>query len=278
MTDYYNTLGVHRDASQDEIKQAFRRMAAQHHPDRGGDTATFQEVQAAYATLSDPEKRHQYDNPQPQFGGGGFHFDGNMPPGFENFFAQAFGQGGNPFFGQGFRQPQRNRNLNLQTTITLEEAYLGKNLVANVGLPSGLEQVLEVKIPPGVRDGTVLRLAGMGDDTYNNVPRGDIHLTINIQPHHIYQRQGDDLVRTLTINCFDAILGKTVKFDTLDGKTLEVNVTPGTQPGQTLAVQGYGMPYMADPRMKGRLLLEISITIPTDLNQQQKDLVKQLIS
>jgi curved DNA-binding protein len=278
MTDYYQTLGVPRNASQDEIKQAFRKLAAQHHPDRGGDTAMFQEVQAAYATLSDPEKRQQYDNPQPQFGGGGFHFGGGVPPGFEDFFAQAFGQGGNPFFGQGFRQPQRNRNLNLQTTITLEEAYLGKNLMANVGLPSGLEQVLEVKIPPGVRDNTVLRLAGMGDDTYNNVPRGDIHLTINIQPHHIYQRQGDDLLRTLTVSCFDAILGKTVKFDTLDGKTLEVNVAPGTQPGQTLAVQGYGMPYMADPRMKGRLLLEINITIPTDLNQQQKDLVKQLIS
>jgi len=277
MTDYYQTLGVPRGAGQDEIKQAYRRLAAQHHPDRGGDTATFQEVQVAYATLSDPEKRQQYDNPQLQFGGGGFHFGGGVPPGFEDFFAQAFGNG-NPFFGQGFRQPQRNRNLNLQTTITLEEAYLGKNLMANVGLPSGLEQVLEVKIPPGVRDGTVLRLAGMGDDTYNNVPRGDIHLTINIQPHHIYQRQGDDLLRTLTVSCFDAILGKTVKFDTLDGKTLEVNVAPGTQPGQTLAVQGYGMPYMADPRMKGRLLLEINITIPTDLNQQQKDLVKQLIS
>jgi DnaJ-class molecular chaperone len=276
MTDHYQTLGVPRNAGPDEIKQAYRRLAAQHHPDRGGDTAKFQEIQAAYAVLSDPEQRAQHDNPQ--FGGGGFHFGGGVPPGFEDFFAQAFGQGGNPFFGQGFRQPQRNRNLNLQTTITLEEAYLGKNLMANVGLPSGLEQVLEVKIPPGVRDGTVLRLAGMGDDTYNNVPRGDIHLTINIQPHHIYQRQGDDLLRTLTVSCFDAILGKTVKFDTLDGKTLEVNVAPGTQPGQTLAVQGYGMPYMADPRMKGRLLLEINITIPTDLNQQQKDLVKQLIS
>jgi curved DNA-binding protein len=278
MTDHYQTLGVPRNAGPDDIKQAYRRLAAQHHPDRGGDTAKFQEIQAAYAVLSDPEQRAQHDNPQPQFGGGGFHFGGGMPPGFDDFFAQAFGQGGNPFFGQGFRQPQRNRNLNLQTTITLEEAFLGKNLMANVGLPSGLEQVLEVKIPPGVRDNTVLRLAGMGDDTYNNVPRGDIHLTINIQSHHIYQRQGDDLLRILTVSCFDAILGKTVKFDTLDGKTLEVNVAPGTQHGQTLAVQGYGMPYMADPRMKGRLLLEINITIPTDLNQQQKDLVKQLIS
>jgi curved DNA-binding protein len=278
MTDYYQTLGVPRGASPDEIKRAYRKMAANHHPDRGGDTAKFQEIEEAYRTLSDPQKRQQYDNPAPQFGGGGFHFGGGMPPGFEDFFAQAFGNNNNPFFGQGFRQPQRNRTLNLQTTITLEEAYLGKNLMANVGLPSGLEQVLEVKIPPGVRDGTVLRLAGMGDDTYNNVPRGDIHLTINIQPHHIYQRQGDDLLRDLTISCFDAILGTTIKFDTLDNKTLEINIAPGTQHGQILAVQGYGMPYMADQRMKGRMLLEVKITIPADLNQRQKDLVKQIIS
>lgn len=280
MTDYYQTLGVHKNANPDEIKYAFRKMAAQHHPDRGGDTAVFQAVQAAYATLSDPEKRQQYDNPQPQFGGGGFHFNGGAPAGMEEFFAQAFGGGNNHPFGNifGQRQPQRNRTLNLQTIITLEEAYLGKNVVANVKLPSGLEQVLEVKIPPGVRDNTVLRLAGMGDDTFSNVPRGDIHLTVSIQPHHIYQRQGDDLIRKLFISCFDAILGKTTKFNTIDEKVLEINIAPGTQHGQTLAIQGYGMPYMTDQSMKGRLLLEINILVPTDLNQQQKDLVKQIIS
>lgn len=280
MTDYYQTLGVPRSASQDEIKQAYRKLAGQHHPDRGGDTAKFQEIQAAYAVLSNPEQRAQHDNPNPfggNNGGHGFHFGGGVPPGFEDFFAQAFG-GGSSFFGQGFRQPQRNRNLNLQASITLEEAFLGKNLMANVRLPSGLEQVLEVKIPPGVRDGTVLRLAGMGDDTYSNVPRGDIHLTVSIQPHHIYTRQGDDLLRALTISCFDAILGKTIKFDTIDGKTLEVNINPGTQHGQILAVQNYGMPHMADQRMKGRLLLEINITVPADLTEQQKDLVRQIIS
>ena len=276
MTDYYQTLGVHKDATPDEIKYAFRKMAAQHHPDRGGNTSVFQEVQAAYATLSDPEKKVQYDNPQPQ----GFHFNGAGPAGMEEFFAQAFGNGHNNPFGNMFgqRQPQRNRTLNLQTIITLEEAYLGKNVVANVRLPSGLEQVLEVKIPPGVRDNTVLRLAGMGDDTFSNIPRGDIHLTVSIQPHQIYQRQGDDLIRKLSISCFDAILGKTTKFNTIDEKVLEINIAPGTQHGQTLAVQGYGMPYMTDQRMKGRLLLEINIFVPTDLNQQQKELVKQIIS
>lgn len=278
MTDHYQTLGVPKNAAPDEIKQAYRRLAAQHHPDRGGDTAKFQEIQSAYAVLSDPEQRAQHDNPQPQFGGGGFHFGGGVPNGFEDFFAQAFGQGGNPFFGQGFRQPQRNQNLNLQTVIGLEEAYLGKNLMANIRLPSGLEQVLEVKIPAGVRDGTVLRLAGMGDDTYNTMPRGDIHLTIGIHLHHIYTRQGDDLHRTLTVTCFDAILGKTIKFDTIDGKLIEVYINPGTQHGQIMAVQNYGMPNMADQRIKGRLLLEVNISIPSDLSDLQKNLVKQIIS
>lgn len=276
MTDHYQTLGVNRDANPDEIKRAFRRLASQHHPDKGGDTQKFQEIQGAYDTLSDPEKRSRYDNPQPQHGG--FHFGGGgggMPPGFEDIFSQMFG-GGQPF---GFhpRQPQRNRTMNLQATITLEEAFHGKVLMAQIGLPSGREQMLEVKIPPGIREGTVLRLAEMGDDTYSNLSRGDIHLSVNIQPHHIYQRQGDDLVRTLSINCFEAILGKHVKFETLDNKTLEVNVHSGTQDGQILAVQGYGMPNMSDARMRGRLLLEINVTIPTNLTEAQKDLVRQII-
>ena len=277
MADHYQTLGVERNANQDEIKRAYRKLAAQHHPDRGGDTAKFQEIQGAYAILSDIEKKSQYDNPQPQFHGN--PFGGSVPPGMEDFFAQAFG-GQSPFgdiFGR--RQvPQRNRTLNLQTTILLEEAFAGKDLMANIGLPSGREQMLEVKIPPGVRDGTVLRLSGMGDDSIPGVPRGDIHLTIAIQPHNIYQRQGDDLIRNLSINCFDAILGKTIAFDTLDNKTLEVTIHPGTQHGQILAVQNYGMPYMGDQRMKGRLLLEIKVTIPTTLNEQQKNLIRQIIS
>jgi DnaJ-class molecular chaperone len=274
--DYYSILGVAKNAAPDEIKKAYRSLASKHHPDKGGNTAKFQEIQTAYATLSDPDKRAQYDNPQPQFGGGGF---GGVPPGFEDAFAQMFGGGGNPFFGGGFRQqPQRNRTLNLQTVITLEEAYTGKDVVASVKLPSGLDQVFEVKIPAGVREGTTLRLAGMGDDTYSHMPRGDLHLTIDIQPHHLYQRQGDDLFRSLSITCFEAILGKTITFDTLDKRTLEINIAPGTQHGQILAVQNYGMPHMGDNRMKGRLLLEIKITVPTNLTEGQKDLVKQIIS
>ena len=274
MTDYYSILGVGKNADQNEIKQAYRKMAAKHHPDRGGNTAEFQKIQSAYDTLGDPQKRSEYDNPQPQMGG--FHFGGgSMPPGFDDIFAQFAGFGG-PQFGFGFRQqPPRNKTLNIQTTITLEEAFEGKNLIANLTLPSGKNQTIEVKIPAGVQDGMVLRLNGMGDDSISNQPRGDIHLTINIHNHSIFRREGDDLVMPLKINAIDAMLGKTVKIKSIDGKQLEVNINPGTQHGQVLALQGYGMPNMNDNRYLGRLLLPVEIEIPTNLSEAQKDLLKK---
>lgn len=273
MADYYNILGVDRSASQDDIKKAYRKLAAKHHPDRGGDTAKFQEISAAYDTLSDPNKRSQYDNPAPQ----GFQQYGGMPPGFEDILR---GFGGGPFgdiFG-GRRQPVRNRTLNLQTQITLEEAFIGKELVANVQLPSGRDQVLEIKIPAGVRDGTTLRLAGMGDDSVSNMPRGDIHLTIQIIPHGKFHREGDDLIMKLDISCFDAILGTSVQFDSIDGKTLETNIPAGIQHGQLMNIQGQGMPIMSNNRMRGRLLIEIGIKIPTTLTDVQKEELRKIIS
>jgi len=273
MADYYSTLGINKTAGQDEIKKAYRRLASQHHPDKGGDTAKFQQIEEAYRILSDPEKRQQYDNPAPQ----GFQQFGGMPPGFEDMMSQMFGGGGfGDIFGrQRYQQPQRNRTLNIQTTITLEEAFYGKDLIASLGLPSGREQMIEVKIPAGVQDGTVLRLSQMGDDTLQNVPRGDIHLTINISAHNVLQRQGDDLVLELDVNCIDAILGKTFFIDTIDKKTLELSLKAGTQHGQIMAANGYGMPKMNDHRFRGRLLIVINIKIPTNLTEAQKQLLKE---
>ena len=131
--NYYETLGVSKNATPDEIKRAFRKLASQHHPDKGGDTQKFQEIQAAYDTLGDPEKKAAYDNPQPQF-----QQFGGMPSGFEDIF-NAFG-GGNPFGDMFGRRPQRqqprNKTLNLQTGISLEDAFFGKDLTLSVTLPT----------------------------------------------------------------------------------------------------------------------------------------------
>jgi curved DNA-binding protein len=271
--DHYSTLGIDRNSGPDDIKRAYRKLASQHHPDKGGDTAKFQQIEEAYRTLSDPEKRSQYDNPQPQFGGGGFN---GVPQGFEHIFSQMFGSG-NPFdpFGQR-RQPQQNRTLNIQTAITLEEAYHGKDLIANLQLPSGRNQTIEVRIPEGVYDGVTLRLSGMGDDSIPNLPRGDIHLTVNVQEHSKYQRQGDDLVLNLNVNCIDAMLGKTESVMTIDNRLLEIKITPGIQHGQMLSAAGYGMPKMGDNRYKGRLLMQINIAVPRDLTETQLNKLKEI--
>lgn len=272
MDDHYTTLGVGKTATQDEIKTAYRKLASKHHPDRGGDTAVFQKIQAAYDVLSNAEKRAAYDNPQSQE----FNFNGGMPPGFEDIF-QAFNMNGfGDIFGhRRYHQPQRNRTLNLQTTITLAEAFTGKELVATIKLPSGKEQVVSVKIPAGVTDGTTLRLQGMGDDTFPNLPRGDVHLTVTVIPDSKFERQGDDLITEVDIDAFDAILGTDVNIETIDGKTLTVTIKPGTQPGSMLGAQGYGMPNMHDNKFKGRLLLKIKVTIPSLLTEEQKQLIRQ---
>jgi curved DNA-binding protein len=268
MTNYYQTLGINKSASDEDIKRAYRKMAMRHHPDRGGDQAEFQKIQEAYNVLSDPQKRQQYDNPQPQFQH--FHNGGPVPPGFEDLFRQF----GFHFNGDHFQRQQRNRNLNLQTTITLEESLNGKELIANIILPSGKEQIINVKIPPGVSDGMTLRLREIGDDLIPGVPRGDVHLTINVAPHPDFQRQGDDLIKNVDISAFDAMLGFTLPVYTLDQRLLEVNIPAGSQHGTTLSIQGHGMPNVNDTRFRGRLLLNLRIIIPT-LNQTQIELVKR---
>ena len=276
--DFYQTLGVTRNSSADEIKQAYRRLAAKHHPDRGGDPEKFKEIQIAYDTLSDLGKKQQYDNPMPEHGF--FHFDqGQHDPHFQHVFTQFFGGGGagSPFdfFGSQFRnQPQRNKTINLSAEISLEEAFYGKELMFNVILPTGRNQAVNIKIPPGVNDGTVLRVSQLGDDSFPNVPRGDIHLTIAVRPHQYYNRQGDDLIKDLNISAIDAMLGTKLTVNTIDGKTIEVNVNPGIQHGQVLSAAGYGMPNVSDNRFRGRFLMPVNIVIPTNLSQSQKDLLE----
>jgi DnaJ-class molecular chaperone len=149
-------------------------------------------------------------------------------------------------------------------------------MIANLQLPSGRNQTLEIKIPAGVGDGTTLRLNQMGDDSISNIPRGDIHLTVQVQPHPIFQRQGDDLVKSVEVNCIDAMLGKTIQVTTIDNKTLDINIPPGTQHGQTLGAAGYGMPKVNDNRFKGRLLVVINIIVPKNLNDAQKTILRQI--
>jgi curved DNA-binding protein len=274
--DYYKTLGIDKTASPDEIKKAFRSLASKHHPDKGGDTAKFQEIQEAYATLSDPDKKSQYDNPSP-FGNnpnGGWQ-QADMPQGFEHFFSQF---GSSPFgdiFGH--QRSARNRNINLQTEITLEDAFAGKDVIASYRLGGGQERSFEVKIPAGVQDGITLRIAGAGEQSYQHIPPGDAMLTVRVLSHPRFQRNNNDLIEQITISVWEALLGKDIEVTTVSGEKLTIKIKEGTQPDAMLRIQGYGMPDMRNPRIRGNHMISIKIHVPTNLTEFQKNTIRSIL-
>jgi curved DNA-binding protein len=270
--NYYDILGVSKNATQEEIKKSYRKLASQHHPDRGGDTARFQEIQVAYDTLSDPQKREEYDNPRSQFTGG-FNQQG-WPGGFEDLFSHFGGDLGS-IFG---RQARRNRNINLQTEITLEEAYHGKEVFATYRVDSGQERTFEVKIPPGVQDGISLRVAGAGSHHIPNMPPGDAILTVRVVPHSRFQRNGNDIIEQVEIDAWEAMLGKTIVIISIGGQELKMQINPGTQPDSLYRLAGYGMPDMRNPSIKGNHMVLVKVKIPTNLTEYQKNTIKSFIS
>lgn len=268
MTSHYNTLGVEKSATQHEIKSAYRKLVMQHHPDKGGDVDKFQEISEAYVTLSDTDKRSQYDNPTQHTG----RFNNGPPPGFEDIFSpeSPFGN----IFGFRNRAPT-NSHIQFSTTITLEEVFTGKEIVAGIILPSGREQAINIKIPVGIHTGDTLKLSGMGDDSITSAPRGDILLNVQVEDHPNFHRSGDDLIKEVEINCIDAMLGKKLDVVSIDNRNLQMDIPAGTQNDAVFNLSGFGMPNFNSPDRRGRLLLKIKINVPI-LTDEQKDILRTL--
>lgn len=265
--NYYDILGVTSSSSQDEIKRAFRKLAIEKHPDRGGNVAEFQKISEAYEILKDPDKRAAYDNPQDRR-----YFNG-VPPGFEDLFAN-FQGGFEEIFGFRPRYP-RNHTLSFQVSISLEDSFNGKEIVTNIRLPSGKEQIVNIKIPAGIQDGMTLRLSGIGDTSIAGAPPGDVHITVQVQPHKDFKRVGDNIQQELIIDAFEAMLGTSKQIKSVDGKILNVVIAAGTQPDSWLKFDGYGMPNVNDKRLRGSMLLNIKVSIPVMLTEYQKQLINQ---
>lgn len=229
MTNHYNTLGVDRNSSPDEIKKAYRKLASQHHPDKGGDTATFQNIQTAYDILSDPQKRQHYDNPQPQ-GFGGF---AGSPGGFQ-FHTQGFDF--NEVFGHMFRNNNgfQNPTATFRTTIwlSLEQVYHGGEQLLQGPIDNKL---IRIEIPKGIENNTVLR--------YDNlIPNGVLTVEFKTHTHPKFERKGPHLYSTHKIDIMDLIVGTTFEFTTISNKTLEVIVNPKTQPDSLMRLSSQGLP------------------------------------
>jgi len=267
--DYYNTLGVNRSATDDEIKRAYRKKAMEHHPDKGGDEKIFQNINEAYETLKDPQKKQMYDT----YGSAGpqqnsFEFRaGDFGGGFEDIFSQMFGGG----FQQ--RRPRGNRQMDVALDLTLEDVLRGKSIAIEVQLHSGRTKAVTVNIPAGVEHGQKIRYAGMGDDTVPNYPPGDLYIHIRVRDHHRFSRQGDNILCEVAVNVLDLILGTKTNVTTLDGRQIEINIPQGTKCDTILSCKGEGLPNVRS-RQRGSLYVKIKGQVPQNLTKKQMDKIR----
>jgi len=278
MQNYYDILGISRNATEKEIKTAFRKLAAKHHPDKGGDHKKFVEIKEAYETLSDPHKRTQYDNygSQEQYYG----WNDNMghgstyAHGFDDILRDHFGAQFSDIFGQRRKREVRDKNksLNLNLEISLKESYDGKKVMLEVPLPSGRKQVVDTTIPAGIESGMTVRLQGLGDDSLEYVPPGDILITVRVIDDKNFRREGADLYTNLTVSVYDLILGNKVKVNHISGKSFELNIPAGTQPNTTFSMRGQGMP-VVNGRGIGTLYVTVKGLVPKNINEEHKNLI-----
>ena len=275
MKNYYDILGVNEQSTSAEITKAFKDLAKQHHPDRGGTQEKFQEINEAHDTLKSSQKRHDYDSMR-KFGGG---TSGAQHPFFnEDIFGDifsGFGQGGDMDFNGRFNftgrngderifrnVKQGNRSVNVRMAISIKEAMTSDEKTISYKLPSGREEFATVKIPAGVQHGVTFKYAGMGDDSIKNVPRGDLMVQMSVLDSDGYTRKGNDLYTDKTIDCFQAVRGHRIQLKTLEDSVITVNVPSGTQPGTLLMVRGKGMPVHKTTGIRGNLYVKIHVLIP----------------
>lgn len=279
MPSHYQTLGVAETASADEIKKSYRKLAMECHPDRNpGNSAAeerFKEITSAYETLSDPTKREEYDLSLRQPSGSPFgneHFHGFGPGNMDDILSEMLNRAG---FGQFRRQPDRNRDVSLNLTISLEDAFQGKQAPLQIGTPSGRMVDLILSIPPGIENGTRIRYQGQGDHANTSLPPGDLYIMVSVADHHRYRRSGATIDVSEPIDAIDAILGTKRKITCIDGGDIEVNIPAGTQANTRLRVPGKGMPLKPGSKDRGDMFITMELQVPRNL---EPSIVEMLIS
>jgi curved DNA-binding protein len=304
--DYYKILGVEKDATQEEIKKAYRKLALKYHPDRNPDNKQaedkFKEITEANEVLSDAEKRKKYDQlganwkyyQQPgtggpgmedffsQFGGrsGGrttYQYSGDLGDmfgnigGFSDFFESFFGGRGSGGQRSSFSTAQKGRDYEANLNLTLEEVFNGTDRQISVD-----GKKLKVKIEQGTRDKTRLRIRGMGSPGSHGGEKGDLYLNIHIIDHPFYEVNGDDLYFNLDVDLYTAVLGGNVQIPTLDHKKLSIVIPPETDNGKLLKLRGQGMIEQESKSKRGDLYVRIIVQVPKHLSKEEKELFRKL--
>ncbi|TMI96590.1 MAG: J domain-containing protein [Bacteroidetes bacterium] len=289
--DYYKVLGVDKNATQDDIKKAYRKLARKLHPDLNPNDKEahkkFQQINEANEVLSDPEKRKKYD----QYGKDWQHaeqfeqarqsqgqsqsfgretFSGDFEESeFSDFFTSLFGNMG----GGGFRQRQtkyRGEDYHAELQLNLSEAYKAHQQVLTVNGKN-----IRITIPAGIENGQKIKIKGHGGEGINGGPAGDLYITFHIINNTTFKRDGNDLYTTVDLDLYTAVLGGEVTIDTLDGK-VKLKVKPETQNGTRIRLKGKGFPVYKKEGEFGDLIVTFQVKIPTHLTEKQKELFEQL--
>jgi curved DNA-binding protein len=296
--DYYQTLGVARDATQDEIKKAYRKLARKYHPDVSKEKdaeARMKEINEAQAVLSDPEKRAAYDQvgqgnragqdfrPPPDWDAG-FEFSGRGPfegdaAGFSDFFSELFSRGR----GEGARFQARGEDHHAKILLDLEDAYRGATRLITLRVPTVdaeghvalTERSLEVRIPKGVHEGQIIRLAGQGNPGLGGGSAGDLYLEVHFKPHPRYRVEGRDVYATLPVAPWEAALGASVRASLPDGE-VEVRIPEGSQTGRKLRLKGRGIPGSQPGAQSGDLYLVLEVILPPAKTAKARELYQAM--
>jgi len=291
--DLYEILGLKKDAAEPDVKRAYRKMAMEWHPDKHkGDKAAedkFKEINKAYETLSDPQKRATYD----QFGEAGANFGGGGAGGgfnsggfdFNNFQGNFEGQGFSDIFEAFFtgfggqrNAPRKGRNLEFELRVSFEEAAFGceKELMITRPGRSGEKssESIKVKIPAGVDNDSVVRLSGKGEPGVNNGPTGDLYVHVRVAPHRDFVRNNFDVHGNINVNMLMAVLGDEIKVNTLQGE-VTLRIPAGTQAGKVFKLKGYGIKKLHSEE-KGDHFVKVQVIIPNKLSKKEKTLYQEL--
>lgn len=292
--DYYEILGVKRDADDASIKKAYRKLAKKYHPDANGGSAgaeqKFKEVTEAYTILSDPEKRKLYDRfghaafdgteagPGTDTAGGyreyhggyrEYHFSGGMDDWFDDLFGGVFGAG----FGRG-ASGQKGRDLQTDVDVTFDEAALGCSKVIHLRREDGSVQSLKVKIPAGIESGKSIRLRGKGMPGSSGAPAGDLLLKVTVGEKPGFERRGADIYSAVPVPFATAVLGGEVMIQTIHGAVI-CKIKPGTQSGSKIRLKGKGAALMQDPSRFGDHYVTVQIQVPVDLGSEAKEKLRE---
>jgi len=278
--NYYDLLGIEKNASADQIKSAFRTKARHTHPDAGGDPEDFKKLNEAYETLKDPSKRAEYDHVSSGAGRIHVNINGNPHNIFSNIFQDihnVFGEETGPFASnRTYHRQNKNRDLSIEYTCRLEDTLQSQEKQVSVKHLSGERKLVQISIPVGAKDGQRIKYTGLGDTTMTQLTPGDLYVTIKIVKSNKFEVQGNHLYTDVTIDCFDAILGSTIQIQNLQGKTLNLIIPAGTQTGTQFSLKQQGLYEINNDKLRGNLVAKVHVKIPQNLTPDQLNMLRSI--